>query len=275
VKCVRAAGPIVTGETRGEEIQMSIPQRNSSLILAVVAVLALPFLISIATAHGDPLEVVELRDLADGETRTFGEGEHAVTATREGDRVVLNFPGKDGKTVTLDRSIDCDLASDDCVVKFGSVGEDGNVFVFEMGDANGDHGRVERRIEIVAEGGPHDGHEIVVGAHPRVQVLRLGEDGDLDDVLQNLEIEIDDIGAHVGNIQMPAMPLMIFSGEGERVLRCPEGDTTMTVGEDEVDGIYTCPKHGLTLEAVDAPIGHGFRWRIETADGEDDQPVEL
>ena len=83
---------------------MSIPQRNSSLVMALAVVLALPFLISIATAHGEPLEVVELRDLADGETRTFGEGDHAVTATRDGDRVVLNLHGPDGQAVSVDRS---------------------------------------------------------------------------------------------------------------------------------------------------------------------------
>ena len=257
---------------------MSIPQRNSSLVLAVVAVLALPFLVSFATAHGDPLEVVELADLADGETRTFGEGEHAVTATRHGDRVVVNLHGADGQTVTVDRTLDCDLANDDCVVKFGDLGEQGNVFVFEMGSGGEDHRQIERRVEVVTSGAHGEAHGVVVGAHPRVQVMRIGEDGDIDadvdvhEIMQNLTIELGDLGAHIGDIDM-SVPLMIVAGDGERAVRCPEGDTTMTVAEDELDGIYTCPKHGLKLETVESPFGDHFQWQIKTDD--DDEQVEL
>ncbi len=259
---------------------MSIPQRNSSLVLAVVVVLALPFLISIATAHGDPLEVVELRDLADGETRTFGEGDHAVTATRDGDRVILNLHGDGGEAITIDRSIDCDLSTDDCVVKFGSVGDEGNVFVFEMGNGD-DDARIERRIEIMTEHGA--GHDVVVGAHPRVKVLRIdgdgafGEDVDIDvhDIMENVRIELDDLGVHLGDLER-SVPLMIVAGDGERAVRCPEGDTTMTIDEDELDGVYTCPKHGLALEKVASPHGNPFRWQFRTVDpDDDDEQVEL
>lgn len=66
---------------------------NARRFLSIAVVLAL-FPIG---ASGDGVSSRhELADLADGETRTFGSGDHAVEAFRAGDLVTLTFAGPGG-----------------------------------------------------------------------------------------------------------------------------------------------------------------------------------
>lgn len=252
---------------------MSIPQRNTTLILAILAVLALPLLFSAVDAGPADLETIDLADLADGETRTFGDDGRRVEATRDGDRVklrILPADGDGGKTIVLDRELNCDLAAEDCTVLIGAAGEDHSMFVFRSsGGDDGEH--VERHVEIVTGDGSGDHEAVVIGAMPRIRVLRVGPDGDdLDIDLEDLDLDLRGLDEAMASIRIPVPPVLIHAGPGERVLRCPEGDATLTVAEDEADDVFLCPKHSVAMEPFKRPHLDGFHWRMETRDREDE-----
>jgi hypothetical protein len=49
--------------------------------------------------------------------------------------------------------------------------------------------------------------------------------------------------------------VMIFHADpldGKTVLRCPEGDATVRVDEEEADDTFLCPKHSVPMEQVAA-----------------------
>ncbi|MDX1390003.1 MAG: hypothetical protein R3344_12480, partial [Acidobacteriota bacterium] len=83
----------------------------------------------------------DLADLYDGETRTFGEGENAITATREGDAVVIKLPGRGGEV----RTIDCTIGEGDCYAFTSSDGGK-NTFVLKNISTSDDS---EKKIEVI------------------------------------------------------------------------------------------------------------------------------
>ena len=59
----------------------------------------------------DGAEEIDLSDLADGETRVFGEGDRQVTVSRQGDEVTISHPPeRDGSPM----KIICELDKDEC-----------------------------------------------------------------------------------------------------------------------------------------------------------------
>ena len=177
--------------------------------------------------HAAGIETFDLAKLAPGETKTFGEGDHAVTASRQGDDVVITLKdAPDGG----EKTIRCRIGDDNCHVLtttkggagtmlfLGSEGEK-SLFTGTVLDADGGGDGVRREVVVVHKGdgseAPGEGETTVVesgGGTAHVKVLRLG-------------------------------------GEGN-VLRCPEGDTTMTVKKEDLAAGYRCPKHNLALEEV-------------------------
>jgi hypothetical protein len=256
---------------------MSILQRNTTLILAMTAFLALPLLFSAAGAGGPDVQELDLSELADGETRVLGD-ERRVEATRDGNRVTLRLLSEDGdeaNTIVLDRTMDCDLDEEDCTVMIGPAGAGQSMFVLRKSGEDGEGAsRVERHVEIVT--GDGDGRSIAIQALPHVRVLKMDADGTRVDLLEDLDLHLEDLDVHLEgldealeNVRVLVPPVMIHAGPGETVLRCPEGDVTMTVTEDEEDDGYLCPKHSVELKPFERPRTHGFRWHMSTEEKDD------
>jgi len=77
----------------------------------------------------DHVEKFNLADLADGETRTFGEKDSAVTATRKGNDIVVTYGGGDGEKKTLH----CTVGKETCYA-MTLDGEGKKIMVFSSGD---------------------------------------------------------------------------------------------------------------------------------------------
>jgi len=196
----------------------------------------------------------DLSTLKDGETRSFGEGKAQVTATRHGDVVELNIPGEDGDQ---SRTLTCKVGSEHCFVmshddlghgtvmivkREGEGADDSEAFSWtsEDGDAGtwttaGAHGKT-----IVLQS-PEGGHEIHVvadtdGEPGAAEVIVVGgdDDGGGFKMLSGTEG-----GPHAIRIELKG-----------KMLRCPEGDATMTVDEGD-DAVYLCPKHNVAMEKSD------------------------
>ena len=65
---------------------MLLKNSRNMIVIAILALCAIGFLVA---GDHDELQQLKLEDLADGVTRTFGEGEHQVVVTRIGDQLSL------------------------------------------------------------------------------------------------------------------------------------------------------------------------------------------
>lgn len=242
---------------------------DTKRILALAAFLVL--LVTLPMAAGNTWisedgESFDLKDLADGETRTFGSGDGQIRATRNGDSITIEVPGEDdAKTIELQ----CGDADDECRVHVH--GDDGANVVMIQRDRKGDHKTVEVR-RIVTGDGDHevlvDVDEIVrtvTAAVGDVHVMAVGE-GDHEGVWVTDEgenIVIEEFEGPHGNL--------MFIGEPGEMVRCPEGDTTMRLEDDETEQSFYCPKHKVLLEKVDRPQVHRIeiKKKIVTEGGEE------
>jgi hypothetical protein len=170
---------------------------------------------------GDDAGVIDLSDLRDGETRTFGSGEHAIDVTREGDVIRITLPRGDGDDAKV---IDCKLGGSGGCYAFSTDHTVGVKMIVVDGD---DDGAIKRKIEVIKIG--EDGGNVFHHRDANVLAWSTAGDGDLD-VLA---------AAHV-----------LHLGDGKRVLRCPEGDTTMRLEKDD-DRTFYCPQHNVELDEVE------------------------
>ena len=92
----------------------------------------------------------------------------------------------------------------------------------------------------------HDGHNV----HKDVRVFTSNEADDAHNVFV-----LDGLGEGMS----------WFAEEGADMLRCPEGDVTMTLEKDDA-GSYYCPKHNVELERVKGNTFHHRTVVIEDAD---------
>lgn len=234
-----------------------------------VAALALGFA-SPALSHGphagkiaiDSGERVDLSELADGESRTFGDGEHAITATRTGDVIAIGVG---------DESIECLAGEDHCFVILASKddGEEVKLLVRSGDDSDLDH--EVRVMEFSTVAGDCDMDDCDMDdcgmddcaadceMHAVHGDARWVEDGGKD-----IRIFIDDADGEAG------MPHLIRLHSEGVVLRCPEGDTTMRLRKDEAaKGPFFCPLHNLELEKVEpAKLHRELLERIHERDGD-------
>jgi hypothetical protein len=215
------------------------------ILLAILVLCAVGFLV--AGDHGE-LQTLKLEDLADGETRTFGEGDHKVTVTRNGDKLSVKIDGMEGlhgKHVMIGSAghdIDCDTEDGDCnlwvsddgnIIKMGTGGMHGNMmFIGDEGDA---HGNV-----IIKSMG--DGTDI----EKEVHVIRIGEGGEN---AFTVDVDGEAGGPHI--IKMIGGLMGHHGSHGDHtILRCEEGDTTMVLDTEEAEGVFFCPKHKTELKPV-------------------------
>jgi hypothetical protein len=177
------------------------------------------------------MEKIDLAELQDGETRTFGTGEDVITATREGDIIRLTLPNGE-------RTIDCSVGKGNCYA-FTTI-EDGDgpsVLMLRNVDDDGEGERKVEVIKIVTGEGAGDAHALLNWVHD-----------------EDVHVDGTDVKV-VTRVGGPRGVLTVI-GEDGRQLRCPEGDSTLSLDDDD-DGIYYCPKHNVEMEEVKAhTLGH-------------------
>ena len=197
------------------------------------------FLLSVAAApagdrHSPHVEKVNLADLKDGETRTFGKDDQKVTASRDGDEITIRIGGKGGEAKTLK----CTVGKDSCyAMTVDGEGKNRVIVLNKSGDTTADR--------IMLREGDGSGEPMVVfsgdGSGAGEVVV---------DASQAKWVDVDAEGGH------PAMVKVIrIHDDGGLTLQCPEGDATLQLKKgEENSGPYYCPKHNLKMEKSKTPV---------------------
>jgi hypothetical protein len=206
---------------------------RKSLIWGVaVAVVILGLSVAMAGDKSHPsTQKFNLADLANGESRTFGEGEQAITATRYGDDIEVTYQGKDGENKK--QTLHCTVGKDNCYAMTLSGEGKGHVVVLsKTGTVVADGGK--ELTKIVLADGSGESKSLMVFASD-------GDDADSKSVVVS------------GG---PGMSWVVeIHEEGTTLLQCPKGDATLTLKKgEENSGPYLCPKHNLKMEAVKTPV---------------------
>ena len=159
--------------------------------------------------------------------------------------ITISIPDRDGD---LARTIDCKVGGAGGCYAFTSDDTAGVKMVVvdgEGGDA------VRRKIEVIKIGEGEDG----VFAHHDANVFVMKGIGE---GAGDFEALIAPHGAH---------NMWVEHGDDKRVMKCPEGDTTMRLDKDE-DRAFYCPQHNVELEEV--KIDRIMRRIVIETDGDDD-----
>ena len=197
---------------------------------------------SIAWSASEPegaTPAFDLSALGDGETRTFGEGDRILTATRSGDLVRVTLPGgESGKG----RELSCTIGTDRCLVR---TLDGGRVLIEARRHAGGDGKEsVEEDTFILGLGGEAGKEALMFSKAVPPPLEIVGADGK--------QVRV----VHVAG----GLPGAVTLAEGERMLRCPEGDTTMTLAKDDTFTGYRCPRHGVELKEVTGKVERHMIW---------------
>ena len=207
---------------------------------ATIAILTLSLLPTFAPAIEGANEELHLSELSDGETRVFGEGDHAITAVREGDIVTVTLPGVEGDE---DHEIVVDLAEDDGHVVVMGGDAHSAVWVKAGGDLDDD----EVEIEIDAlDDSELEGANIVIrkmidieedeGEESNTSVMRVirvagdGEAGEGEQLEVDVEALVDQLGEHA---EVRVMKIHTEEGdEGTKVMVRIEAEAEAEVEEE-------------------------------------------
>jgi hypothetical protein len=185
-------------------------------------------------------ETFDLAELRDGETRTFGDGDKQVTVTRAGDIVTIERDDTDEKSKL---EILCNTGSDSCkVVTFDDDPEKVMIMVQktrECVNGVGDCNDVDIAIGGLGDFGGGAHHAII----RTVKCDDAGECEELEEIVGGPEvIAIGEGGPH------RKMMIVHADEHGDQVLlRCPEGDSRIHVGQEEADDTFLCPKHSVPM----------------------------
>lgn len=158
----------------------------------------------------DATSVSKLRDLADGEVRTYGRGDHAITVRRHGEMVTLTIPQDGGAS----RVLEVDLA-----------GGDGTVTTTERSAADGTAARLVLVKKRQTRGGVSQ--DVLTASAPGVAAPPV-----------TAAPSFETTGAHA---------ILAFRASDGIVVSCPEGDTAMRLDTGDT-ATYLCPKHKRALE---------------------------
>ncbi len=215
-----------------------------AVVMIVIAGVAITFAetmkVDVATMNGDEVrvtingeaQVVNLEDIADGEERTFGEGDHQVVVKRSGDQLTVTAGGKE---------IAC-AKGGECAKKMVMISADGER------TETGPHAIWIAKKMI----GGDDDEEITV----HIDDLDLEHLDNLE-ILQDLNIEVDgeamvmriDGGHH-------SLPMLkhIHEGDSDSLrYRCPSDDTELTIDKEQAtQESYLCAVCGREMEKVEA-----------------------
>lgn len=175
-------------------------------------------------------EKFDLSELADGETRTLGSGDSEIVATRVDDVITIQLPG--GGRMEA-RTMEC------------KVGE-GNCFAFVTGDDGAS------KVMVLSEDGNSVSKNVfVVRTHDDGDHVRVHEDHDVGvwhvgDGMAEAIVELE----HLDGLENVVIPQVHVELAGKKSLRCPEGDTRMTLSKEDEGQTFYCPKHNVELEPV-------------------------
>ncbi len=180
-------------------------------------------------------ERFDLSELADGETRYFGPPEREVAVARTGDEVVMTLSGDDGET----HEIKCNVVEDGCFIL--TKGEDEYASIMIM-NTRGPHGHGKGNFAFF--------DDEILSDSKRVLIQTLGAvDNEFAFGGHGMQWVSDDDDAGV------PQHLFRMLAEPGTMVRCPEGDTTMRLEEDESAEGYHCPRHNVLMEKVDHSFG--------------------
>jgi hypothetical protein len=194
-------------------------------------------------------EGFDLSQLADGETRVFGAGDHSVTATRRGDvATITRAASDDGQAV----DVTCELGRDKCrIVTTASAPERVMIVVQkERTCVDGEGDCAEVSVDA-ADAMPGDGQRIEIR-----KVLRC-EDPDHCEESEDLSGDPMMFISPLAGMDHPDVHEFILAmPHGDSVLlRCPEGDATLRVKKDEAEQVYLCPKHSKPMQKAEPRSG--------------------
>jgi hypothetical protein len=212
-------------------------------------------------------ERFDLSELRDGETRVFGSGPRAVTATRNGDLVSLARSSSGDDVSRVD--VSCSIGSDTCTVLTFPSEPDKVMIAIE-----------KERVCVNGEGDcDHAFGSFTTGEHVVVDIDCDGEDCEnihalhldemmLDQMNNTFTVDVEALagdegepsrivirrsggGDGEGNVWVTGGPHGVRGHHGDKVmLRCSEGDATITVDKAEAEQTFLCPKHSTPMEKV-------------------------
>ncbi|GEM_PF-5575649 len=173
-------------------------------------------------------DVVKLEKLEDGETRVIREGDPEITATRDG-RTIRIVTKNDGSEQEIME-----------VLCTGSDGCDDKILVRLDSDAAEDLDILTKVISSTISYESLSGDD---GASPKKHVFVFqgaGENDDASNVFSGShQIFLSQAGGEeAGILQKLRSPL----------LRCPEGDATLRITEEDAEQAFFCPRHGIEME---------------------------
>ena len=183
-------------------------------------------------SDGEPFD---LSELADGETRYFGPPEREVAVARKGDEVVMTLSGEDGET----HEIKCNVVEDGCFILTGGEDDDASIMIM---NTRGSHGHGKGNFVFLDDESLADSKQVLIQALSAVDNEFVFGDHGMQWVSDD-----EDAGGHRKLFGMLAEP--------GTMVRCPEGDTTMRLEEDESAEGYYCPRHNVLMEKVDRSLG--------------------
>jgi hypothetical protein len=195
----------------------------------------------------DDGETFNLGDLREGETRTFGEGEKQITATRLGEIVTIDrVAGGDERHL----EIKCDVERDTCqVITFEENPQKVMIVVKKTRECVDGVGDCEATVDVTL-----DDIDFGEGAHAIIRKVHCDDAGncqEFEDVHHSgatVEVTADfDDGDH------PSIVIMRSDGmDGKVTLVCPEGDATIHVAEEQAEDTFLCPQHSVPMEQAAA-----------------------
>jgi len=194
-------------------------------------------------------DLFDVSELEDGESRSFGPIDKQTTATRSGDIVTISSDATgDREAIT----VDCQLGNDTCKIGVSDAQSDQVVLMIQKSrtcvNGAGDCAMIVRHDQL--SGGAN---QIIVE-----RIVECDEDGnctqdDIGDASHNVLIETITSASGDGNVFVvdggaPEGLHMLLELSDKTTLRCPEGDTTMHVDNEEADDVFLCPQHSQPLE---------------------------
>lgn len=216
--------------------------------------------------NAEGAEEFDVADLADGETRVFGEGDHQVTVSRQGDEVTIQHPPrKDGAPM----SIVCHLDDDVCKILTLDEGPARTaIMIRKSSDCAGDDDctrvmltelslgdepariLIRKKLDCAGDDCAEADATVEVGGTKSFATVQVVTDGMELDGEGNVVMLSKDAGAFA---------FTLLGDDDAVVLRCPEGDTTMRVDREEAGQTWLCPKHSVPLEKVSTAVPHKIK----------------
>ena len=210
-------------------------------------------------------ESFDLSDLADGESRVFGEGDKQITATRVGEAVtIIREAGGDERALEVICTVDKDTCQ---VITFDENPEKVMIVVQKTRKCVNGVGDCDATIDLTLDclGGLDGGKLDCLGGldggklHTIMRKVICDDEGNCETTEdihsghpRHGEIKIiadfDGTGPHRN-----VMFLADDAGLGQVMLRCPEGDSTVHVETEEAEDTFLCPKHSVPMTKVAQP----------------------